>query len=164
MKVKVHWIIDGIAEIEADSLESAEQEVHATLTEFMISNPNLTEKLGARALQGKAYLPGSDEDNAAEKASPNGGTKLSSIIVLAFALLASSISYTPYASAAGRTYEPSNEIDPRSRVEKCRLKKLERTPEGNNCIYQRQGGGRDKVIGVENSTKCQREFLCKRVD
>ena len=25
MKVKVHWIIDGIAEIEAESLEQAEQ-------------------------------------------------------------------------------------------------------------------------------------------
>ena len=26
MKVKVHWVIDGIAEVEADSLEEAEKD------------------------------------------------------------------------------------------------------------------------------------------
>ena len=61
MKVKVHWIIDGIAEIEANSLEDAEKIVDQHLNAFVVKNNELTEKLGAKSIQGKAYLPGSDE-------------------------------------------------------------------------------------------------------
>ncbi len=61
MKVKVHWIIDGVAEIEADSPEKAEQEVEQKLSTFMGEKSELTETLGARAIQGKAYFPGSDD-------------------------------------------------------------------------------------------------------
>tara|TARA_B100000700_G_C14766633_1_gene724692 strand:+ start:474 stop:674 length:201 start_codon:yes stop_codon:yes gene_type:complete len=62
MKVKVHWIIDGIAEIEADSLEDAEQIVDQHLNAFVVKNGELTDKLGAKSIQGKAYLPGKDEN------------------------------------------------------------------------------------------------------
>lgn len=62
MKVKVHWIIDGVAELEMDSLEAAEAHVDEKLREVIGGNPVLVEELGARALQGKAYLPGSEED------------------------------------------------------------------------------------------------------
>lgn len=62
MKVKVHWIIDGVAELEMDSLEAAEAHVDEVLRKVIGNNPVLVEELGARALQGKAYLPGSEDD------------------------------------------------------------------------------------------------------
>ena len=64
MKVKVHWIIDGIAELDADSLEAAERLVNAELTEFVKENSTIPARLGINAVQGKAYLPGSAEDIA----------------------------------------------------------------------------------------------------
>ena len=62
MKVKVHWIIDGVAELEMDTLEAAEAHVDEVLRKVIGDNPVLVEELGARALQGKAYLPGSEDD------------------------------------------------------------------------------------------------------
>ena len=62
MKVKVHWVIDGIAEIEAKSIEDAEKIVNQKLADFVSSNPELEDKMGAKAIQGKGYLPGSGED------------------------------------------------------------------------------------------------------
>jgi len=62
MKVKVHWIIEGVAELEMDALEAAEAHVDEKLREMIANNPALVEELGARALQGKAYLPGSEDD------------------------------------------------------------------------------------------------------
>ena len=61
MKVKVHWIIDGIAEIEASSLDDAEQIVDQHLNAIIVKNDDLTQKLGAKSIQGKAYLPGKDD-------------------------------------------------------------------------------------------------------
>ena len=63
MKVKVHWIIDGIAEVEADSLEDAEKIVNEKLSEFVKNNPEIEQKMGAKAIQGKGYFPGSEENN-----------------------------------------------------------------------------------------------------
>ena len=60
MKCKVHWIIDGIVELETESLEEAEKLISVHLNEFVSRQPDLTEKLGARAIQGKAFLPGSE--------------------------------------------------------------------------------------------------------
>ena len=62
MKVKVHWVIDGIAEVEAVSLEEAEKIVNERLSDFVGSNPDLEKNMGARAIQGKGYLPGSEEE------------------------------------------------------------------------------------------------------
>ena len=62
MKVKVHWVIDGIAEVEADSLEDAEKIVNKKLADFVSGNPDIEQKMGAKAIQGKGYLPGSEED------------------------------------------------------------------------------------------------------
>ena len=61
MKVKVHWVIDGIAEIEAKDLEQAEAKVNKKLEKIVSDNPILEEELGAKAIQGKGYLPGSNE-------------------------------------------------------------------------------------------------------
>lgn len=62
MKVKVHWIIDGVAELEMDTLEAGEAHVDEVLRKVISDNPVLVEDLGARAIQGKAYLPGSEDD------------------------------------------------------------------------------------------------------
>ena len=62
MDVKVHWIIDGVAELDVETMEEAEQKVDSCLREVIADNPKLVEFLGARAIQGKAYLPGSEED------------------------------------------------------------------------------------------------------
>ena len=62
MDVKVHWIIDGVAELDVETMEEAEQKVDSLLREVIAENPTLVELLGARAIQGKAYLPGSEED------------------------------------------------------------------------------------------------------
>ena len=35
MKVKVHWVIDGIAEIEANDLEQAEEKINKKLEEIV---------------------------------------------------------------------------------------------------------------------------------
>jgi hypothetical protein len=64
MKVKVHWIIDGIAEIDASTLADAEAIVDQHLNAIIVKNPELTEKLGAKSIQGKAYLPGSQENSS----------------------------------------------------------------------------------------------------
>ena len=64
MKVKVHWIIDGIAEIDASNLADAEAIVDQHLNAIIVKNPELTEKLGAKSIQGKAYLPGSQESSS----------------------------------------------------------------------------------------------------
>jgi hypothetical protein len=61
MKVKVHWIIDGVAEIEADDMDAAERIVDQHLNTIILKNSELTEKLGAKSIQGKAYLPGKDD-------------------------------------------------------------------------------------------------------
>ena len=63
MKVKVHWVIDGIAEVEADGLEDAEKIVNDKLSDFVKNNPDIEQKMGAKAIQGKGYLPGSEESN-----------------------------------------------------------------------------------------------------
>tara|TARA_B100000700_G_scaffold278265_1_gene326286 strand:- start:638 stop:829 length:192 start_codon:yes stop_codon:yes gene_type:complete len=62
MKVKVHWVIDGIAELDAESVEDAEKIVNDRLSDFVNSNPDIEQKMGAKAIQGKGYLPGSDEN------------------------------------------------------------------------------------------------------
>ena len=62
MKVKVHWIIDGIAEMDVAAPEDAEAKVEELLKGVMADQPVLLEKLGARAIQGKAFLPGSEDD------------------------------------------------------------------------------------------------------
>ena len=73
MKVRVHWIIDGIAEIEALNFADAEEIVDQHLNAIIVKNPELTDKLGAKSIQGKAYLPGSQEnsnendDNSSDK-------------------------------------------------------------------------------------------------
>ena len=61
MKIKVHWIVDGIAELDAESQQEAENWVNETLTNIVNENPVFKEKLGAKAIQGKAYFSGNSQ-------------------------------------------------------------------------------------------------------
>ena len=61
MKYKVHWIIDGVVEVEATDLDKAENSIKNKIEDFINDNAKFFEKVGAKAVQGQAYLPGSDE-------------------------------------------------------------------------------------------------------
>jgi len=62
MKIKVHWIIDGVAETEADNLETAEAIINEKISKIVKDNEYLVNELGAKSIQGKGYLPGSEEN------------------------------------------------------------------------------------------------------
>ena len=61
MKYKVHWIIDGIVEVDATDLDRAENLIKNKIENFIHDNAKFFEKVGAKAVQGQAYLPGLDE-------------------------------------------------------------------------------------------------------
>ena len=61
MIVKVQWIIDGVMEIDAETNEAAEALADEKLRSFIQAHPNLTETLGATAIQGHAIT---DDDSA----------------------------------------------------------------------------------------------------
>ncbi len=78
MIYKVHWIIDGIAEIEADTKEEAEKKLQEDLENYVKNSDDLMNKFIAKSIQGTAYLPGEEEtkksdneekDNSDEKES-----------------------------------------------------------------------------------------------
>ena len=60
MIVKVQWIIDGVMEIDAETNEAAEALADEKLRSFIQAHPELTETLGATAIQGHAVT---DDDN-----------------------------------------------------------------------------------------------------
>ncbi len=61
MIYKVHWIVDGIAEIEADSKEHAEKILQESLEEYVKNSDTLMNKFVAKSIQGTAYKPGEDD-------------------------------------------------------------------------------------------------------
>ena len=61
MQYKVHWLIDGVIEIESDQIENAEQTIKDKIELFIKENSMFFEEMGAKAVQGQAYLPGKDE-------------------------------------------------------------------------------------------------------
>ena len=63
MKYKVHWLIDGLVEIDANDLNTAESIIKSKIESFIKDNAKFFEDVGAKAVQGQAYLPGSDEKN-----------------------------------------------------------------------------------------------------
>ena len=66
MKYKVHWLIDGLVEINADDVNTAESIIKNKIESFIKDNAKFFEDVGAKAVQGQAYLPGSDENNNGE--------------------------------------------------------------------------------------------------
>ena len=61
MVIKVQWIIDGVMEIDAETNAAAEALADEKLRSFIQAHPELTETLGATAIQGHAIT---DDDNA----------------------------------------------------------------------------------------------------
>ncbi len=61
MKYKVHWLIDGLIEIDANDVDTAESLIKNKIESFIKDNAQFFEDVGAKAVQGQAYLPGSDE-------------------------------------------------------------------------------------------------------
>ena len=61
MKHKVHWLIDGLIEVDAENTENAEKLIKNKIEVFVKENSSFFEEVGAKAVQGQAYLPGTDE-------------------------------------------------------------------------------------------------------
>ena len=61
MKHKVHWLIDGLIEVDANNAENAEKLIKDKIELFVKNNSSFFEEVGAKAVQGQAYLPGKDE-------------------------------------------------------------------------------------------------------
>ena len=61
MKHKVHWLIDGLIEIDAQSSEDAEKIIKDKIETFIKSNSTFFEEVGAKAVQGQGCLPGKDD-------------------------------------------------------------------------------------------------------
>ena len=60
---KVHWIIDGIANVNEKTREDAEKVINSKIQNFLSEHSDFFDKIGAKAIQGKAYLPGKDEEH-----------------------------------------------------------------------------------------------------
>ena len=61
MKYKVHWLIDGLVEIDANDTDVAEKIIKEKIEAFVTNNASFFKEIGAKAVQGQAYLPGNDE-------------------------------------------------------------------------------------------------------
>tara|TARA_B100000989_G_scaffold179260_1_gene134654 strand:+ start:665 stop:907 length:243 start_codon:yes stop_codon:yes gene_type:complete len=62
MDYKVHWIIDGIMNIDANTQEEAEKLVQEKLQNFVKNSDELMNYFIAKSIQGQAYLPGTEEE------------------------------------------------------------------------------------------------------
>ena len=58
---KVHWIIDGVAEIKKNNHADAEKAIKEKIEKFVEENSEFFKNMGAIAIQGKSYLPGKDD-------------------------------------------------------------------------------------------------------
>ena len=66
MIFKVHWIVDGLAEIEAKNKEEAEKILQEDLEDYVKNSDPLMNRFVAKSIQGSAYMPGSDEEKFAK--------------------------------------------------------------------------------------------------
>ena len=64
MIFKVHWIVDGLAEVEAKNKEEAEKILQEDLEDYVKNSDPLMNKFVAKSIQGSAYMPGSDEEKS----------------------------------------------------------------------------------------------------
>lgn len=65
--IKVQWIIDGVMEVDAENNAAAEALVDEKLRAFIVAHAQLTDELGATAIQGHAVIDG-DESQDGNKA------------------------------------------------------------------------------------------------
>ena len=61
MKYKVHWLIDGLIEIDTTDTATAEKIIKEKIEAFISKNSVFFQEVGAKAVQGQAYLPGDGE-------------------------------------------------------------------------------------------------------
>ena len=61
MMYKVHWIIDGLIDVDAKSKEDAEKKVQEQLETYVKNSEKLMNVFIAKSIQGSAYLPGVDQ-------------------------------------------------------------------------------------------------------
>ena len=64
MKIEVHWLIDGIMSVEAETAEQAEKLVAEQLTQLIKKTPELKDKFGANAIQGQALNKSESEPDS----------------------------------------------------------------------------------------------------
>ena len=64
MIYKVHWIVDGLAEIEAKTKEEAEKILQEELEDYVKKSDPLMNKFVAKSIQGSAYMPESKEETS----------------------------------------------------------------------------------------------------
>ena len=64
MKIEVHWLIDGIMSVEAETAEQAEKLVAEQLTQLVKKTPELKDKFGANAIQGQALNKSDNETDS----------------------------------------------------------------------------------------------------
>ena len=75
MIFKVHWIIDGVAEIEAKSKAEAEKIIQESLEEYVKNSDKLMNHFIAQSIQGTAYQPGTDDIENLKKEKNNNLSK-----------------------------------------------------------------------------------------
>ena len=71
MDYKVHWIIDGIMNVDANSKEDAEKIVQEKLQNFVKNSDELMNFFIAKSIQGQAYLPSNEENENFKKEDEN---------------------------------------------------------------------------------------------
>lgn len=71
MDYKVHWIIDGIMNVDANSKEDAEKIVQEKLQNFVKNSDDLMNFFIAKSIQGQAYLPSNEENENFQKEDEN---------------------------------------------------------------------------------------------
>ena len=64
MKIEVHWLIDGVMSVEAETAEQAEKLVAEQLTQLVKKTPELKNKFGANAIQGQALNKSDNETDS----------------------------------------------------------------------------------------------------
>ena len=71
MDYKVHWIIDGIMNVDAHSKEDAEKIVQEKLQNFVKNSDELMNFFIAKSIQGQAYLASNEENEITQNGDKN---------------------------------------------------------------------------------------------
>ena len=71
MNYKVHWIIDGLVDIEANSKEEAEKKIQEDLEVYVKNSKKHMNQFIAKSIQGSAYNPGKDDKKDDKKDEDN---------------------------------------------------------------------------------------------
>ena len=163
MKHKVHWLIDGLIEVEAKNCEYAEKLIKEKIEAFVKKNSNFFEEVGAKAVQGQAYLPGKDEWYHGVFFMLNQNKLIFYISICSFIVI-----FPSFAFSKGKIYGNSKTLSKDYiKYENCRLRQTllnikDGEKDGYKCIYKRQSKEKDVTV-FQPSAICQKSFKCKKV-